>query len=272
MKKSLMERLRTESHPAAKKVVASADQAANHPIFGAISSLENAQKYMEFQVWCVWDFMCLAKAVQGALGTFSVPWLPPKNGALLAAINEIIQGEETDTGPDGETASHFEIYLAAMRQAGANMKPITTFTSSLSRGVPWETALGQCGAPPAAIRFVGGTIRTALGPLPGAVASFCLGREELVPMMLDTMLRDLPQQPELELFRWYIQRHIELDSDTHGPLSSDLFDSIAGADPKTREEALTIAAWAISERTAYLDAIMENLSVNDPTELSLSTK
>ena len=88
-------------------------------------------------------------------------------------------------------------------------------------------------------------------------------------MMLDTMIRNIPHQPELEMFRWYIDRHIELDSDTHGPLSSDLFDSIAGSSAKTREEALEIAAQAISQRTAYLDAIMEALN---PISLVTSTR
>ena len=264
-----MERLRQEPHHAAREVVASADRAALHPIFTSVTSLQAARTYMQFQVWCVWDFMCLAKAVQTSLGTFSVPWLPPKNGSLLAAINEIIVGEETDTGPDGKTASHFEIYVAAMRQAGANVGPITTFVGALSRGIPWETALAKSGAHPASVRFVSNTIKTALGPLHGSVASFCLGREELVPMMLETMIRNIPHQRELEMFRWYIERHIELDSDTHGPLSSDLFDSIAGANAQIREEALEIAAQAISERTVYLDAIMEALN---PTTLVTLTR
>ena len=260
MKESLMERLRCEPSSGAQKVVSVADRTAAHPVFSLVTSLEQARTYMEFQVWCVWDFMCLAKAVQTGLGTFTIPWLPPKNGALLAAINEIISGEETDTGPDGKIASHFEIYLAAMHQAGADTTAINTFLQALRDGVNWEAALHKSGAHPGSIRYVSGTIRTSLEPLHRSVASFCLGREELVPMMLVTMLRNIPRLPELEMFRWYIQRHIALDAESHGPLSSDLFDSIAGVDAETRQDALKTAAWAIAERADYLDVIMTDLS------------
>lgn len=254
-----MARLRMNEDVSSRQVIAAADRAVNHSLFRALFSLEDVQRYMEFHVWCVWDFMCLVKAVQTALGTFSVPWLPPRDGALLATINKIIEGEETDIGPDGRTASHFDMYLAAMRQAGADVTPITAFIAALPQGFEWRTALERSGAPAAAVDFVSGTIKAGFGPLHRAVASLCLAREELLPMMFGNLLTNLPERPELDGFRWYIRRNIQLDADVHGPLSSELFEGVAGGDPRLRQEALETAAWSITQRTAYLEAILKSV-------------
>src|SRR5688572_27836556 len=95
---------------------------SEHKLFGKLTSLAAIRVIMEHHVWCVWDFMCLAKALQSSL-TSTIPWFPSPYPEALFDINAILATEETDEGPDGERRSHFEEFILAMREAGANTEP-----------------------------------------------------------------------------------------------------------------------------------------------------
>ena len=100
-------------------------------------------------------------------------------------------------------------------------------------------------------------------PLLDPIASFCLGREELVPAMLTTFLKSIPiHTPELSAFLWYLKRHIDLDSHEHGPLSARLFRSSTAEDDQKRSEALEAAIIAVRARSRYLDATLEAIRSN----------
>ena len=61
-----------------------------------------------------------------------LPWMPPPDIEAAHLINEIILGEETDTGPDGHPISHMDLYLAAMREGASYLvgkHDFTTFRS-----------------------------------------------------------------------------------------------------------------------------------------------
>lgn len=64
-----------------------------------------------------------------------MPWLPAGDRTFRRAINEIMLEEETDPyewGWDGEKfASHFEMYMDAIVQADANIKPVYNLFNKL---------------------------------------------------------------------------------------------------------------------------------------------
>src|SRR5579862_8735165 len=112
-----------------------------HPLYQTLNQLENLQAFMEIHCFAVWDFMSLLKALQRTLTCTTLPWLPVGNANTRYLINEIVTGEESDLDESGNRASHFELYLRAMQQAGADLTPILRFIRLLQEGKTVDEAL-----------------------------------------------------------------------------------------------------------------------------------
>ena len=63
--------------------------------------------------------MSLLKTLQRELTSVDTAWVPTEDRASRKLINEIVVAEESDVDLNGEPASHYELYLDAMRQVGA---------------------------------------------------------------------------------------------------------------------------------------------------------
>jgi hypothetical protein len=236
----------------------------NHELYYSIRTIEDVRTYMKFQVWCVWDFMTLVKSIQSKLISSSVIWLPPKDASVGAYIYEILLTEETDINhtADGR-ASHFETYLLAMDQAGANTTPIRTFISALESGVPFDQAIDEADIPLQARQFSETTVSHARSALHIVVSVFCLSREGIIPNMFTTFLNNFAIKEDLSIFKWYLNRHITIDNDTHGPLSAKLFKTVIGADNLKLKEALDAALIALEARKCFLDAMLNEIRVTN---------
>ena len=106
---------------------------AHHPLYNKINSREKLQTFMQHHVYAVWDFMSLLKTLQNGLTCTQVPWFPAGNADTRFLINEIVVGEEADVDLNGVRKSHFELYLSAMAQCGANTSEIQNFISALKK-------------------------------------------------------------------------------------------------------------------------------------------
>jgi hypothetical protein len=232
----------------------------NHPLYYSITTLPDIRTYMEYQVWCVWDFMALIKSIQVHFLSSSILWLPPKDGEVGSYLYELLATEETDSdATGGGHCSHFETYLRAMKQAGANHKSIDIFISELYRGAQLEEALLLASAPEASKDFVTTTLKIANGPIHGVVAAFWLSRERIIPDMFTTLLQNFSSQEGLSIFKWYLERHIYLDTKCHCPISTLIFSRVIGGDENKLEEAANIAIEALSARLNLLDKIYDTL-------------
>ncbi len=105
-----------------------------HPIYGAVQTPSALRIFMEFHVYAVWDFMSLLKALQRSLTCVDVPWAPRGSANTRYLINEIVVGEESDVDEQGRRVSHFELYLRAMKEAGASVEEIGRFVGAVAAG------------------------------------------------------------------------------------------------------------------------------------------
>ena len=168
------------------------DNIVNHQLYAAIEDIEDMRIFMQYHVYAVWDFMSLLKTLQRNLTCVDVPWLPVGDADTRYLINEIVTGEESDVDINGVRKSHFEMYLEAMDQCGADTSGIKTFISSIQQNSTLEEAFAAAKTPAAAREFVNFTfeiINSNKTYLQSAI--FTYGREDLIPGMFVSILNDI---------------------------------------------------------------------------------
>jgi hypothetical protein len=191
--------------------------------------------------------------------------LPVSDAASARFINDIVVCEECDLGPDGSAKSHLEMYLAAMNEVDANTDAIGQFLRTVGEGHEVHNALENQQIPQHVRRFVSKTMSLATGGAPVAVAAnFLYGREDAIPDMFSRLLK-FWDQPEVRVpwFRYYLERHIALDGDEHGPAARKLLDSMVGGDGIKLEIAAQAALGALQARIELWDGILQKLRMQE---------
>jgi hypothetical protein len=219
-------------------------QIINHEVYAQITTLQDLRIFMQHHVYAVWDFMSLLKALQIGLTCTTLPWFPVGSGNTRSLINEIVAGEESDLDVNGIKKSHYEMYLDAMEQCGADTKEISLFIDHLQSTGNLNEAFAIAATPAAARDFVNYTLNLAEGKeLHLQSSAFTFGREDLIPGMFHTMVRDLntifPNQ--LSAYKYYLDRHIEVDGDQHSHLALAMTTELCGSN---------ISFWNAAENTA----------------------
>ena len=59
---------------------------------------------------------------------------------------------------------------------------------------------------------------------------------------------------------WYLERHIELDGDSHGPLAEQMVQALAGSDPMAHDRVQRIRSRVIGDRECFWDAMHAQLA------------
>ena len=233
-----------------------------HPVYAAVDGVEALRLFMGHHIYSVWDFMSLVKYLQRAIAPAEFPWTPGPDGAVARFINSLVLEEESDEappGPDGTPAfaSHFELYLGAMREVGADPANVSAFVERV-KGEGIRPALAWEGVPGPSRGFTTSTFDFIDSGEPHRVAAaLAVGREHVIPGMFRAFLgrmgigeRDAP------IFHFYLNRHIHLDEDFHGPLSLRLLEILCGGDETKLREAEEAGALAIQERIRFWDGVL----------------
>ena len=237
-----------------------------HPVYGSIRSIDGLRTFMEHHVFAVWDFMTLLKSLQLHFTSAEVLWQPKPNSLAARFVNEIVLAEETDEDGEGGYCSHFELYLRGMRQCGANTAAVEAFIEKLQHGEQPGDALMSVDAPPAVSRFVGDTLKTATsGDACRIAAAFTFGREDLLPDVFQRIVSAVNAEVHgsLDAFLFYLERHIELDGDHHGPLAERMMQSLCGSSADAWAAAIESAKFALQSRLTLWDAIQHNVEAVD---------
>ncbi len=261
-------RIGLEPQPLSRAIDDLAAHVAAHPVLDGLCELDKLRVYMEYHVWCVWDFMALLRGIQVQMCPPTPAWVPSSNPRAIRSFYLIMSNEETDDQlPGGRIGSHFEAYVAAMEELGARTEPVRQFLDLLQRRnkLP-EVALREAaGIPAACAEHVRTTLRLARGSLAQAAGALCFGRELLIPTLFERVLASVAENPAPDLknakssqLRWYLQRHIYLDTTDHGPKSVELLASVLNCSKdmkSTGNEALQAGIDALTARLNLMNAL-----------------
>jgi Protein of unknown function (DUF3050) len=255
-----------------------------HPVYRSIQDPAALRIFMEHHVYAVWDFMSLLKALQQSLTCVATPWVPVGSANTRYLINEIVIGEESDVDELGLRTSHFELYLRAMEQAGADTGSVAGMVEALKAGKGLAEVLSVDGLAENApddgvqrspVRTMSGPVRDFLDFTFGTIATgevhriaavFTFGREDLIPDMFIRIVEDLSGQGSpagsegaFGIFTYYLERHIEVDGDHHSHLAMAMLEELCGEDDRKWEEVARSARAALEARIRLWDGVVERI-------------
>ena len=244
-----------------KEIESLRQELKSHRLYEQLETIDDIKIFTQDHVFAVWDFMSLLKALQIELTCVSIPWVPRKKGKLTQFINEIALAEESDVDLSGESKSHFEMYLDAMGRMGSDTQKIEIFMSKIIQNMPVSEALDFAEVPDAVKSFVKVTFDTIYSNDAHKIASaFTFGREDLIPDMFIEIIQQTHEQESFKDFLYYLNRHVELDGDSHGPLSLEMIVELCGDDQQKWSEVLATAKASLEVRISLWDYIADTIS------------
>ena len=230
------------------------EEIVNHPLYKKLNSVEDIAVMMEHHVYAVWDFMSLLKALQSLLTCTTSPWKPVGDGKIRQLVNSIVLEEESDVDKENNPLSHYEMYIDAMKQCGANTSAIESFVSNVS-----TTNM------PSVNDGVDAFLKTTFDVIESnethkIASAFTFGREDLIPDMFTAIVDEYNTENNLDKFVYYLKRHIELDGGEHGPLALELISNLCGDDDNKWKEVVETAIACLVARKKLWDSILTNLN------------
>lgn len=242
------------------------EQLVAHNVYQSLHSLEDVRLFMEHHVFAVWDFMSLLKTLQRDLTCVKVPWVPEGNPLTRRLINEIVLKEESDVDQDGQPASHFEMYLRAMEECGADTQPINRLLAALDAGETVASALTIAEVPDSVRQFVLATFEIIDSKKTHAVAAaFTFGREDVIPAMFRHLVGDLRQRfpGKFDTLTYYFDRHIQLDEEVHTPLAQQMVQELCQDSSRRWQECADVAVQCMTARVTLWDGIRQVVAATD---------
>ena len=237
------------------------EQLLNHSLYKKIKTPEDLLVFMEHHVYAVWDFMSLLKALQNGLTCTNTPWKPVGNAETRYLINEIVLAEETDINANGKRQSHYEMYIDAMHKAGASTVAIDNLVATDFDVISLNDAIANL--PAGVSQFLKFTFDIiARGNLHEIAAAFTFGRENLIPSMFNAIIGEIEENfpaKDLSDFKYYFDRHIELDEDEHGPMALQMIEILCGDDKIKWEEVVAVSKQALIVRLGLWDGILNEI-------------
>lgn len=242
----------------------------NHKVYSAIKDIEDLNVFMHYHVYAVWDFMSLLKTLQSNLTCTTVPWFPKGSADTRHLINEIVVGEESDVDQHGIRKSHFELYLDAMHQCGADTANMKTFIEVLKNTGDFQAAFTSSETPEEAKAFVDFTfniIKSDRAHLQAAIFTF--GREDLIPGMFMSIVNDIHKNfpDSISIFKYYLERHIEVDGDHHSHLALQMTSNLCGTDEQFWKEAEQATIESLQKRIDLWDGVYRQIKNKTTTAI-----
>lgn len=237
-----------------KKLQPYRNEIVKHKLYSKLKTKSDIKKLMESHVFAVWDFMSLLKALQINLTCFEIPWRPIGDPKIRRLVNSIVLEEESDVDSEGNPASHFELYLEAMKECEAETSTIEKFMKNLNKD-----------SRPKINEDIDSFLNTTFSIIEGGksheiASAFTFGREDLIPDMFLAIVNDMNKEKSFDKFVYYLERHIELDGGDHGPLALELICNLCGDDEKKWDEVQEVAIECLKARKLLWDKINNDIN------------
>ena len=241
-----------------EKLQPSRNEIVKHKLYSKLKTKSDIKKLMESHVFAVWDFMSLLKALQINLTCFEIPWRPIGDPKIRRLVNSIVLEEESDVDSEGNPASHFELYLEAMKECEAETSTIETFMKNLNKN-----------SRPKINEDIDSFLNTTFSIIEGGksheiASAFTFGREDLIPDMFINIVKTLNENNETKIgdLLYYLERHIEMDGDEHGPMALQMISELCKDDDEKWKEATAMSKKALEMRIKLWDYIENHLNSN----------
>jgi len=161
------------------------------------------------------------------------------------------------------------MYLQAMREVGSTTSPIEGLVKDISRGMRWQHALekNQYSFGDQIASETYGFVRKSLeiasqGKTHEVISFFLFGREDPIPAMFNKMVETIERERILaNYFKLYLQRHIEIDGNDHGPMAEKLLINVCGDDAKKWKDVEISAVEAIEQRIRLWDGVRNQFNL-----------
>lgn len=245
------------------KIQSHKDLLLHHSLYEKVKTIDDLHLFLENHIYAVWDFMSLLKALQQKLTCTTTPWFASSNPETRYLINEIVLAEESDLSFNGKRLSHFEMYVEAMQSCGANTKEVQAFLQKVVENKNIFITIKQSNLHSNIKSFLDFTFKIIEeGKTHKIAAAFTFGREDLIPNMFTAILKNFQKNfPETNLSEliYYFERHIELDTDEHGPMAMQMITELCKEDPIKWAEVEEIAIQSLEKRVGLWDAIEEKI-------------
>ncbi len=233
-----------------------------HPLFASKLEPKHICKFMESHIFAVWGFMSILKSLQKIITPDNLPWMPNKNtkNGLVNFVNEIILCEESDYIEGIGFISHFEIYLLAMKNMGAKTDQLDKLIARITDNGYNENYLDDINASVEVKSFLKHDLEVSInGTLPEIIGAFTLGREKVIPNMFSYILPAIKETSTSKYLITYLERHIDIDGDRHGPLSMKLLNT--SCDKKQLSLAYATAIKSLELRLLVWDKVYDDIRV-----------
>lgn len=225
----------------------------DHPMYQSLVSLDSIRVFMKFHVFAVWDFMSLLKSLQKEITCVDTPWTDSKySPETVRLINEIVLGEESDIDQEGNAISHFALYIKAMEEIDSDTSLIINFLDDFDLdNLPGELKV--------ILSFHLDLAQN--GKVHEVASSFFYGREKLIPEMFQSIV-DVLKKSKLDCpnLIYYLERHIELDGEEHGPKALKCLNELLDSESK-KQEAITVATKSLDVRWRLWDFIHKEIEL-----------
>lgn len=234
----------------------------HHKVYSEIKDIDDLKVFMQYHIFAVWDFMSLLKSLQNKLTCTSIPWFPIGSADTRYLINEIVVGEESDIDGFCNRKSHFELYLDAMQQCGADTSKIENFITVLKNSGDFNSAYTSSETPKEARDFVDFTFKN-IGSNKAHLQSaiFTFGREDLIPGMFLSIVNDIHEKfpDSISIFKYYLERHIEVDGNHHSHLALQMTSNLCGTNDHFWKEVEQASIESLQKRIELWDGVYKQI-------------